>query len=177
MGFLLRKISFTKWQSNKDKSPDDYSADAITGCTRTSGNTLSVWNSNSMDFTSDEVKELVVALAITMPNPAALDLLWLEQCFLEERGIDINDTPGNSLYLAINDKHRDLENLNHKGLAIVGEHIVEMLKVPDNYKRWPKPALIKLVAEFSRRGDTFNKEDLSEKWQQAIEKHFEKANT
>jgi len=174
MSFLLRKVSLSKWQQNKDKCPDEFTADAITGCTRTTRNTLSVWNSDSIDFDSDEVKNLVVALAVTMREPAAIDLLWLEQSWLEENGININATPGESLYQAINEKHRDLDNLNHRGLAIVGMHIVERLKTPNNYTRWPKPELIKLVAEKSERGDSFNVEDLSDKWIVAINKYYER---
>ncbi len=175
MSFLLRKVSFAKWEPNKDKNSDEFTADAITGCTRTMQNTLSVWNSNSMDFDADEVKDLVVALAITMQRPDAIDLLWLEQAWLEENGIDINATPGDSLYQAINSKHRDLQNLSHKSLAIVGEHIVERLKTPDNYKKWTKQNLIKLVAESSTKPESFEISSLSPKWQEALEKYFAKA--
>ncbi|MGY8868868.1 MAG: hypothetical protein ACKVJE_00385 [Pseudomonadales bacterium] len=176
MSFLLRKVSLSKWEHNKNKCPEEFTADAITGCTRTSRNTLSVWNSDSIDFNSEEVKDLVVALAVTMPEPAAIDLLWLEQSWLEENGIDINATLGESLYQAINDRHRDLENLNHKGLAIVGQHIVERLNTPTNYIRWPKPDLIKLVAERSERGDAFDAQDLSDRWIEALNKYYKRVN-
>ncbi|SEA18617.1 hypothetical protein [Microbulbifer marinus] len=176
MSFLLRKISKSKWESNLDKQPDDFSADAITGCTRTNKNTLSVWKSTTANFESDECKELVVAVATTMDRPDAIDLLWLEQDWLQEKGIAIVETPGNSKYSAMNSRHRDLSNLNHRKLALVGEHIVSRLNSFGASKRVLRPELIKLVAERYKKGGTFELGDLSPKWQEAVSKHIERTN-
>lgn len=64
---------------NKGLSPDEFSADSITGCTRTTANKLSVWRSETTDFKSDYVEKLIVALATTMPSPATIDLVWLKE--------------------------------------------------------------------------------------------------
>lgn len=77
MTYLLRKISHSKWECNKGRAPDNISADAITGCTRTSNNTLSVWVSDSIDFQDESVEKIIVALATTMSEPATIDLVWL----------------------------------------------------------------------------------------------------
>lgn len=79
MTYLLRKINSNKWQPNVGKESARHSADAITGCTRTKSNTLSVWHSETKDFNEESVKNLIVGLAIAMPQPAKIDLLWLEE--------------------------------------------------------------------------------------------------
>lgn len=43
MTLLVRKINRAKWMQNDILSEQDVSADAITICMKTVGNTLSVW--------------------------------------------------------------------------------------------------------------------------------------
>ncbi|NCU07400.1 hypothetical protein [Pantoea ananatis] len=172
MSYLLRKISITKWQPNLTLAPDQFSGDAITGCIRTSGNTLSVWSSSSDDFASDEVEKIVVALATTMTTPDVIDVVWLDEDWLRQHGVDIKSEPGLSKFGSVNPMHRDLVSINHKQLAIVGKHIVDQYnKAPKtNYKRFSKPALIALVKKWVEKEDTFKLEDLNEKWIASLNK-------
>jgi hypothetical protein len=173
MAYLLRKISHSKWECNKGRTSDDISADAITGCTRTSNNTLSVWNSDSTNFQDELVEKIVVALATTMSEPATIDLVWLDSQWFDERGIDIAHTAGNTLYKSVNNFHRDLSELNHRKLAEVGEHILEQLNSKGLYKRILKSELIALVFKWQQRDGDFDIDDLGPKWAKSLNKLIE----
>ncbi|EOC2361161.1 hypothetical protein WB334_23045 [Escherichia coli] len=170
MTYLLRKISHSKWECNKGRAPDNISADAITGCTRTSNNTLSVWVSDSIDFQDESVEKIIVALATTMSEPATIDLVWLDSQWFEDKGINISRTEGNTLYKSVNHLHRDLSELNHRKLAEVGEHILEQLKSKDYYKRILKSELIALVFKWQQRDGDFDIDDLGQKWSKSLNK-------
>ncbi|WP_133240964.1 hypothetical protein [Kushneria phyllosphaerae] len=171
MSVLLRKISFVKWEPNKERTVDHFTADAITGCTRTSKNTLSVWKSETCDFDSDEAKSLIVAMASTMEKPDTIDLVWLEQTWLENNHIQIQETAGNSRYNAMNHLHRDLYNLDHKALGIVGAHIVDRLKIDHFSKRFSKTKLIQIVAEWVYQKQRIDIDLFSDKWIEALDKY------
>ncbi len=174
MTFLLRKISPAKWQPNVGKEFARHSADAITGCTRTKLNTLSVWQSETKDFNDESVHNLIVGLAIAMPQPAKIDLLWLEEDSLVGKGLKVTQTDPGSDYLAINPLHKDIEELDHEGLGVVSEHIVEQFVEPQNYKQVTKPDLIGMVAEWALKPDTFNLNDLNDSWLEAVNKYLKR---
>ncbi|EGQ9716318.1 hypothetical protein FWP28_18805 [Vibrio alginolyticus] len=173
MTYLLRKINPNKWQPNLGKVSARHSADAITGCTRTTSNTLSVWHSDTKDFNDESVQNLIVGLAITMPQPAKIDLLWLEEDSLVAKGLKVTHTDPGSDYVAINSLHKDIEELDHEGLGIVSEHIVNQFSDHQNYKQVPRPVLISMVSEWVLKSDTFNLEDLNDNWLDAVQKYFE----
>lgn len=170
MTFLLRKFSYPKWEKNKGLSSDDFSADSITGCTRTTANKLSVWRSDTMDFKSDYVEKLIVALATTMPSPATIDLVWLREEWFSDKGIILEDNPGDTKYESVNNLHKDIASLNHKLLAMVGSHMLEQLEGTDNYLRVNKRDLINLVVKWMRAEGEFTIDDLEEKWQEQLKK-------
>ncbi|HDY7398698.1 TPA: hypothetical protein RRF16_004310 [Klebsiella pneumoniae] len=174
MSLLLRKISRSKWQPNMELQPADYSADAITGCTRTSENTLSVWIGESQNFQSPEVEKLVVALASAMPQPATIDLVWLSSDWLANKGIEIVESDGDSKLANYNCHHRDLANLTHEKLSLVGEHIVNQLSEPANYKRFKKNELVNLVDKWVNNEFPELLYELGGEWQEAIKKEREK---
>lgn len=172
MSYLLRKISFAKWEPNLRLEPNNFSGDAITGCTRTSENTLSVWISDSKDFTAEAVEKLVVALATTMPSPDTVDLIWLDEAQLRAQGVEIAEKEGDSKFEAVNGMHRDLIAIDHRQLAVVGKHIVEQYNAntDENYKRFSRAELISLVHKWMLKDNTFELDDLFEKWVKPISK-------
>ncbi|EOQ22854.1 MULTISPECIES: hypothetical protein [Citrobacter] len=168
MGHLLRKFSLAKWEPNRGIDSQDISADAITGCTRTSNNTLSVWSSTTQDFASEEVEKLIVALATTMNEPAAIDLIWLEDEWLQSNGIELVSSSGGSKYKSLNNKHKDLASLKHSSLSLVGEHILSQMQDDTKFKRITKKELIKLVVKWMNADKEFNIDELKEKWRNPI---------
>lgn len=174
MGHLLRKFSLAKWEPNRGIASQDISADAITGCTRTSDNTLSVWSSTTQDFASEEVEKLIVALATTMNEPAAIDLIWLEDEWLQANGVALVSTPGDSKYKSLNEKHKDLSSLKHSSLALVGEHILSQMQDDTKFKRITKKELIRLVVKWMKADREFNIDELKEKWRTPVVTLMEK---
>lgn len=170
MGLLLRKITPNKWTGNLKKHRSNFSADSITGCTRTSQNTLSVWSSKTPDFKSDEVKELIVGLALSMPQPAKIDVIWLDEAKLQQKGLEVESTMADSVFTHINQRHKDISNLDHDKLGLVAEHIVEQFSESANRHSIKKPDLIALVTEWLGKEDTFELEDLNDKWLEAVQK-------
>lgn len=177
MAFLLRKISPNKWQPNLQLKPENYSADAITGCNRTQQNTLSVWHSDTNDFTDESVEQIIVGLAITMPQPAKIDVIWLEEETLTESGLLVISTRAETEFEKINTLHKDIAELDHQKLAIVSEHIVKQFLNSSNRKSITKPALIKLVSDWASKEDTFDLNLLSDKWIECVHKYRERAET
>ncbi|MEL4407436.1 hypothetical protein [Shewanella algae] len=174
MAFLLRKISPNKWQPNLALEPKNYSADAITGCTRTQHNTLSVWHSDTNDFSNRSVEELVVALATTMQQPDKIDVIWLDENDLTQLGLNIDDNSATTKFESVNSRHKDIVELDHEKLALVSEHIVNQFKNSNNRKSYGRAELIKLISEWSDNPDTFALESLSDKWIAAVEKYRER---
>lgn len=174
MTYLLRKISPNKWQPNIGRIPGNHTADAITGCTRTTMNTLSVWSSNTNNFEDDGVKNLVVGLAVEMEQPAKIDLLWLEEDWLVRQGLSIEFTKVPNIYLDIVSSHKDIQNLDREKLGIVGEHIVHQFSNATNRICITRPNLISLVTEWVQKQNTFELDDLNEKWQPIIENRLRK---
>lgn len=83
MDFIARKISRPKWERFPIR------ADAITGCLRTRGDTLSFWKCNEND-----VSEVVLALASNMDCLATFDIVLLLESELRKDGFFLQETPG-----------------------------------------------------------------------------------
>lgn len=176
MSYLLRKISRKKWDQNVDVTADEITADAITCCTKTFSNTLSVWYSPVHDFESEQVKVLIYALASNMDRPDAIDLVWLSEQELVARGIEIEETEGDSKCECANSLHRDLAKLRHKELGVVGVHIMEQLEGNKYYKRITRAQIIKVMLGAVCVEKKVEFTQLSEKWQHELLKKMDEAN-
>jgi hypothetical protein len=173
MSYLLRKVNRKKWEPNLGVAPTDYTADAITGCTKTTQNTLSVWHSDENIFDSKDCKLLIVALASNMDRPDTIDLVWLLEDKLQSRGLVIEQSDGMSKCITANENHRDLVGLKHKDLALVGHHIVEQLLQPEFVKRITRPKLIELMIQAVCDNQIINYYELSENWQKVLFKKMD----
>lgn len=174
MSYLLRKISRKKWDENINVTAEEITADAVTCCTKTSSNTLSVWYSANPDFDSEEVKTLIYALASNMDRPDAIDLVWLNEEELLNLGIEIEETIGQSKCEAANPLHRDLSKLRHKELGVVGIHILTQLGHEEYYKRITRAQIIKIMVEAVCVEKVVDFSLLSEKWQTELIKKMDK---
>ncbi|EOM3794607.1 hypothetical protein ACMS9I_000073 [Escherichia coli O101,9,9a:H9] len=168
MTYLLRKFSYSKWKVNKEFPPMHFTADAITNCIKTSKNQLSVWLSDSNDFSSDEVQKLVVALATTMDKPDVMDFVWLDTEWFKNEKIPLVYNKGTSKYESLNDKHRDLSELDLERLSKVGKHIIEKMEVPDNRKRFTKKEILALVLKWQIADNEFQITDLKPNWHEPL---------
>jgi hypothetical protein len=172
MSYLLRKIARQKWESSQElaESLEALQADAITSCLRTSGNTLSVWSSETNDWDHIGVKETLAALFSTLDGPNRIDVMFLPESAVNDNMIKIVETIGESpANDDINGRHRDLSELTYSSIGAVASLILNTIKEHENNtKRYNAKQVQALVKEHYEQG----KLDgllLSERWKEKLE--------
>ncbi|MFM4981463.1 hypothetical protein [Aeromonas caviae] len=173
MAYLIRKISYSKWKPCQKKSLGDYDADAITACTRTTNNTLSVWRTNNPDLSSEENRELITAIASIQQTLDVMDLVVLkEEAFLES-GFAVVETLGDSKIASMNVNHRDLSDVNYNKLGIVSQNIVHAVGDKSTYKRFSIAEVQGLFLGYY--GDKFFDSPISDRVKEKIKQRLENA--
>lgn len=123
MSILVRRINRAKWDQIIDETDiNDSSADAITNCLKTTNNDLSVWK---IDIET-EINDAILAL-ITGSQQAKLSTIhyvMFDEEELNEKGIIISETLGDTIVEELKDKHRDLSKLTYKKLGLIKDIIV-----------------------------------------------------
>lgn len=140
MSLLVRKIDKSKWLQNDIVSGEDVSADAVTNCMKTSGNTLSTWCIDN----EAQIDDAVLAIVSAHQHLDTIDVVWMSQGQLGEEGIIMQDAPGLTPVVDLVDNHVDIVDLTYKSLGKVAHCIVKCFS--DNYvKRYTRGSLIKLL--------------------------------
>lgn len=158
MSLLIRKIEKAKWMQNDIVHDADISADAITNCMKTTGNTLSTWQiSNNVD---EEIDEAVLAIVSGHQHLDTIDVVCLNYRSLENQGIQIRLTPGKTPVKDLVDKHVDISGLTYKSLGVVANEIVQEIK-QEKIIRYTKGKIKKLLNLALNKG-RIQKDDLHE---------------
>lgn len=92
MSLLVRKIEKAKWMQNDIVGSEDISADAITNCMKTTGNTLSTWQIPG----DNEIPEAILAIVSGHQYLDTIDIVCLDRSSLEIQGIALQSTLGNT---------------------------------------------------------------------------------
>lgn len=140
MPLWARKFDQGRWHQYDIINGEEISADAITGCLKTSQNTLSVWemaNENEMD-------DVALALVSFQPHLETIDVISLETDTMVAQGIRLEQTDGLTPVADMKHKHRDLCGLSYRSLGIVANHMVEGIR-ENKYRRYTKTDLKKLL--------------------------------
>lgn len=152
MGFLVRKITKSKWFNvndiqNEILDPDDISADALTSCLRTSKNTLSLWRVDDIE-NEDELNTIVLALVANSKSErlSTVDILYFEydENLFDEKGINFEISDGDTTIKSCVDKHIDIVKLNLKTISIVVKLFCEFLNKSQS-KRFSAKTIEKLL--------------------------------
>jgi len=124
MSLLVRKIERSKWVQNDILNGQEVSADAITNCMKTSGNTLSVWQ------IADEsnLEEAVLAIASNFKSLDAIDIALFDESNLGQAGLQIVATPGITPVARLKSAHRNLAGLTYRALGIMASFTIECFK-------------------------------------------------
>lgn len=125
MSLLVRKIALNKWMKTDILNGALPSADAITGCTRTRDNTLSVWSIE----TENELEDAILAIASNVDHLDKIDIVLLDRGSVERRGLPITAVPGDTPYKRFIQKHFDLYELDYGTLGTVSQEIVKSIKM------------------------------------------------
>ncbi|MGM0986550.1 MAG: hypothetical protein ACQEXI_06125 [Pseudomonadota bacterium] len=167
MAYLVRKFHRPKWEPNKivPKSVDELSADALTSCLRTSGNTLSVWKTESPEWGAFD--DVLAAMFSTLDGPSRADIIVLKESELQQiEGIELEENEGKTPAVnEINAKHRDISNLRHSSITCVAKIFLEELAKGQKaqVKRYSEKNTIKLVKYFIDQGK-IDKDQLTDRW-------------
>lgn len=155
MAYYVRKIARSKWQANPlDKdSPitesviQKVAADAITNCTKTTGNKLSLWKVEEINNTIDDI----VPLIIGFERPDTCDVVYISEEELENEGIELEQSS-----IDANTPIEELKQLHYN--ALVNDY--------EGLGRFAKVVLISL--ENHKR---FKGKEVKEKLQKMLENH------
>jgi hypothetical protein len=132
MAFLVRKFNRAKWPGeNELQLIEDLSADALTSCLRTSGNTLSVWKTGSAVWGTFD--DILAALFSTLDGPNRADVIVISQREVELiDGVELIDVKASTAASeSINNKHSDISKLSFSSMAKVAKIILTELANSD----------------------------------------------
>ena len=122
--FLFRKISRVKWDS-KEFPAGRIQADAITADLRTYENALSFWTSPTHD--DKTLNDIALAMVTNPEKPGPIDLVWLPHEILRKR-FTWKNTPGETMYKKMADRHIDACQLDYEALGEIARHITVAVK-------------------------------------------------
>ena len=147
MSLLVRKIEKGKWLQNDIVSGEDVSADAITNCMKTKKNTLSMWRIDN----EAQIDDAVLAIVSAHHHLDAIDVVWINKDQLEEKGVSMQDTPGNTPVDDLVDNHVDVLDLTYISLGKVAHCIVKCFH-DSSVERYTRVRLKKLLRKAIESG-------------------------
>jgi hypothetical protein len=142
MSLLVRKIEKGRWLQNDIRNGAEVSADAITNCTRTKGNALSVWEISGRD----QVDDAVIAMVSQCDSLETIDVVLLGRTNLIEKGLEIKQTPGTTALSDFGDKHHDIAGMTYRTLGILAALIVSEFRT-DQVIRYTRGQIERLLKE------------------------------
>jgi hypothetical protein len=157
MEFMIRKIDGSKWlKYDITQGIDSVSADLITKDLKTESNTLSLWCPD--DDSEPCIEDAVLALACSSKSKSidSIDIIKIDKKAIENKGLSLKKTEGNTCYHHYKNKHYDLINLTYKSLGYFTELIVENKSSIRRIKRNELVSIIKNGIKFEK----ITKEDL-----------------
>jgi hypothetical protein len=123
MSLFVRKIEKSKWTQNDIFNGEPVSADAITICSKTKNNTLSVWEIDDIS----QIENVVMAMIASDDKLDTLDIVCFSDELLYKKGLNIKVVPGKTRYSKMAGRHRDIIDLNYPKIGSYAEIIVNEL--------------------------------------------------
>lgn len=140
MALAVRKIEIGKWKKNDPSNGAEACADAITNCLKTKDNKISIWEIND----EPNVDDAVIAIVSKGDCLESIDIIQLKMEDIEEGGLKIEKSQGNTLLKEFTDKHREITDLTYATLGTLANIIIVSIKSQKN-KRYTRSMLIQLV--------------------------------
>lgn len=142
----IRKVSLSKWTQLDYTKTKTISADAITGCIRTSQNTLSLWQLHDKDAVEDTA---ALALISGLQSIEKIDLVIIDG---DELGLSLEDTKGHTAVPDLVDTHTDITSLNYETLGTVAHYISKQLQDEENIIQITKPRVKEILLNAIENG-------------------------
>ena len=144
--FLARKISRSKWKSQRELAEGDVRAQAIAADLRTDDDALSVWSCGAEQATKEDAKEPALALASVMDRANVIDLVWIGKDALEQAGYPVVQTGGITNVPDLRSHHYDIRILDCAKLHDIATRIAEAIE-EDHYCRFSRSEVLDLLAD------------------------------
>jgi hypothetical protein len=136
MSLFVRKINKAQWLQTEIVQGEDVSADAITNCMNTKGNTLSVWEVES----ATDIDKAVLAIVAAGGHIETIDVVPMNREYLEDKQVVFKHKDVLNPVEGMIKNHINLEHLSYKKLGIIAYHIVDKIKDREN-KRYTEGQL------------------------------------
>jgi hypothetical protein len=124
MSLFIRKINKAQWLQTDIVQGEDVSADAITNCMKTKGNTLSAWEVES----KTDIDKAVLAMVAAGDHLETIDVVPMTPEYLTEKEVDFKKISGLTPVEGLIKNHINLEQLSYKKLGIIAYHIVDKIR-------------------------------------------------
>lgn len=165
MGYIVRKISRAKWEPKEELGVDAISADAVTVDLRTTGNCLSFWECSDPND-REELKEIALALATPANRESdrvdKIDLAWIEKKAVEDKGIRLERSKGDTKIAYLRSKHIDAIHLDLEKIGILAKLFAHSVRKDNQYFRFTQAKVRKILSEAVQNGH-ISLDDLPEK--------------
>lgn len=141
---LARKISRAKWDPAEYLEEDEIRADAVTGCLRTSNDSLSWWY---CEGDKQDVEEVALALATgpKFKRFEKIDLVVLPEADLLAHGVAAESTEGDTPIKELRSRHVNVVGLDLERLAKIARILAPRIRSNNSVFRFTKARLMTLV--------------------------------
>lgn len=164
MTYLVRKISKSKWPK-KDLANFDISnlrADAITSCLRTTSDTLSTWEIESLEL----LDEAVLALIANFERIDTIDVAVIETAKITGKGFRLESKLGTTPAEYLKEKHKNVVDLKFDTIGEFSKLIVSCLEDKQVYRY--NATRVKTMLKKALEEGRINKELLKEGFYEKI---------
>ena len=163
---LARKISRAKWAPKEYLAPSEIRADAIGGCLRTTGDTLSWWQCTDDEKDIDEVA-LALAAGPKFDRFDTIYVVRLPEAVLASAGLESESTEGETAVKDLQSRHMDLVSLDVERLAEVARILGPLIRSGDKVVRFTRARLKELVTKAIHE-ERLKVNDLNEKLREKL---------
>jgi len=146
---LARKISPAKWEPKTHLARHEISADAITACLRTSGDTLSWWRCTD---DKSEVAQVALALVTGMAKLDTIHVIAIPERTLLGEQLQMRETEGNTPIEDLKSRHVDLVNLDLERLSAVARILAVRVRSRTLLLTFTRTDLVALVTQAVQAG-------------------------
>ena len=151
--YLARKIGRAKWDAARNLArglaDGEISADAVTADLRTREDKLSFWRCRTGEI--DEIEDAALAIAAGADRLDKLDMVWLSDFELQDDGLALMDTEGETPVTDLVRRHVDICKLDHSRLGKVARHVIMAIE-DERFCRITKNRVKQLLANTVENG-------------------------
>lgn len=170
MAYYIRKISRSKWQekslsSDAEEAKREVSqvaADAITNCTRTKENKLSLWK---LDEKTDSIDD-IVPLILGFERPDTCDVIYIDDDTFKNAGLELEQSSAdaNTPLESLKKYHYNVIVQDYDGLGKFAKVVLQSL---GNHKRFSKTDVKKKLKDMLEQHE-IERDMISEKLYEKI---------